>query len=92
MPQLAFKGQILALSAGALHYPRWGNGICFSLDRGHTWTDVINFAPFFTSGYGALLPIGPGHFLAIYDYAAPQPWKDHTGHWVGAVDIMVKRN
>jgi hypothetical protein len=92
MPQLAFDGQILALSAGALHYPRWGNGICFSLDGGHTWTDVINFAPLFTSGYGALLPIKPGHFLAIYDYAAPQPWKDHTGHWVGAVDIIVKRN
>ena len=91
MPQLAFDGEILALSAGALNYPRWGNGICFSLDKGHTWTDVINFAPFFTSGYGALLPIKPGHFLAIYDYAAPQPWKDHSGHWVGALDITVER-
>jgi len=92
MPQLAYDGEILALAAGALHYPRWGNGICFSVDGGHEWTEVINFAPFFTSGYGALLPVKSGHFLAIYDYAAPQPWKNHTGHWVGAVDITVQRN
>ena len=92
MPQLAYDGQILALSAGALHYPRWGNGITFSLDGGQTWTDLINYAPFFTSGYGALLSIEPGRFLAIFDYAAPQPWKDHAAHWVGAVDVTVKRN
>jgi hypothetical protein len=92
LPQLAYDGEILALSAGALHYPRWGNGICFSTDGGHTWTDVINFAPFFTSGYGALLPIKRGHFLAIFDCAAPQPWKDHAAHWVGAVDISIQRN
>jgi hypothetical protein len=92
MPQLAYDGEILALSAGALHYPRWGNGITFSLDGGQTWTDLINFAPFFTSGYGELLSIGPGQFLAIFDYAAPQPWKDHTAHWVGVVDITVERN
>jgi hypothetical protein len=91
MPQLAYDGQILAHSAGALHYPRWGNGITFSLDGGHTWTELINYAPFFSSGYGELLSIAPGHFLAIYDYAAPQPWKDHTAHWVGAVDITVER-
>jgi hypothetical protein len=92
MPQLAYDGQLLALSAGALHYPRWGNGIMFSLDGGHTWTDLINYAPFFTSGYGALLSIEPGRFLAIFDYAARQPWKDHAAHWVGAIDITVKRN
>jgi hypothetical protein len=92
MPQLAYDGQILALSAGALHYPRWGNSITFSLDSGQTWTDLINYAPFFTSGYGALLSIEPGRFLAIFDYAAPQPWKDHAAHWVGAVDVTVKRN
>jgi hypothetical protein len=92
MPQLAYDGEILALMAGALHYPRWGNGISFSTDGGHEWTEVINFAPFFTTGYGALPPIKPGHFLAIFDYAAPQPWKDHTAHWVGAVDITVEKN
>jgi hypothetical protein len=92
MPQLAYDGEILALAAGALHYPRWGNGITFSLDGGKTWTDLINYAPFFTSGYGALLPIAPGRFLAIYDYAAPQPWKDHTAHWVGVAEVTVERN
>lgn len=92
MPQMAYDGQILALSAGALHYPRWGNGITFSLDGGATWTDLINYAPFFTSGYGALLTIAPGQFLAIYDYAAPQPWKDHTAHWVGVATISVEQN
>jgi hypothetical protein len=92
MPQLAYDGEILALSAGALHYPRWGNGISFSVDGGQEWTDIINFAPFFTSGYGALLPIERGRFLAFFDYAAPQPWKDHLGHWVGAVDIKVQQN
>jgi hypothetical protein len=75
-----------------LHYPRWGNGITFSLDGGQTWTALINFAPFFTSGYGALLSIEPGRFLAVFDYAAPQPWKDHAAHWVGAVEVTVKRN
>jgi hypothetical protein len=69
MPQLAYDGEILALSAGALHYPRWGNGITFSLDGGQTWTDLINFAPLFTTG----------------------PWKDHTAHWVGVVNITVER-
>jgi len=63
----------------------------FSLDGGRTWTDLINYAPYFTSGYGSLLAIGPGRFLAIFDYAAPQPWKDHTAHWVGAVDIRVEQ-
>jgi hypothetical protein len=91
MPQFAYDGEVLALSSGALHYPRWGNGIVFSLDGGRTWTDLINYAPVFTSGYGALLSISPGHFLAIFDYAAPQPWKEHTAHWVGAVDIRVER-
>lgn len=91
MPQLAFDGKILALSFGALHYPRWGNGIIFTLDGGRTWTDLINYAPFFTSGYGALLAIAPGRFLAIFDYAAPQPWKDHAAHWVGAIDINVEQ-
>jgi hypothetical protein len=90
MPQMAFDGKILALSAGALHYPRWGNGITFSLDGGKSWTELINYAPFFTSGYGGLLSIGPGRFLAIFDYAAPQPWKEHVAHWVGAVDIKVE--
>lgn len=91
MPQLAGDGKLLALSCGALHYPRWGNGIVFSLDGGRTWTDLVNYAPYFTSGYGALLSIAPGRFLAIFDYAAPQPWKDHAAHWVGAVDIKVER-
>lgn len=91
MPQLAYDGKILALSSGALHYPRWGNGIVFSMDQGHTWTDLINYAPVFTSGYGALMTIAPGHFLAIFDYAAPQPWKEHAAHWVGAVDIKIEQ-
>jgi len=91
MPQMAFDGKILALSSGALNYPRWGNGITFSLDGGKTWTELINYAPFFTSGYGGLLSIEPGRFLAIFDYAAPQPWKEHTAHWVGALDIKVER-
>jgi len=91
MPQLAYDGEILALSSGALHYPRWGNGIVFSLDAGRTWTELINYAPFFTSGYGSLLSIAPGRWLAVFDYAAPQPWKDHAAHWVAAVDIRIER-
>jgi len=91
MPQLAFDGKILALSAGGLHYPRWGNAINFSLDGGKTWTEPINFAPFFTTGYGGLLSMEPGRFLAFFDYTAPQPWKDHTAHWVGLVEIKVER-
>jgi hypothetical protein len=91
MPQLAYDGELLALSAGALHYPRWGNGITFSTDRGSSWTERINFAPYFTSGYGALLVLEPGRFLVFFDNASPQPWKDHATHWVGVSEIRVER-
>jgi len=91
MPHMCFDGKILALSAGGLHYPRWGNAIQFSLDAGKTWTEPINFAPFFTTGYGGLVMVEPERYLAFFDYAAPQPWKDHTAHWVGVVEIKVER-
>jgi hypothetical protein len=68
-----------------------------STDRGQTWRPFlpppdINYASFFTSGYGGLLSLAPGRFMAIFDYAAPQPWKDQAAHGVGVVDITVERN
>jgi hypothetical protein len=81
---------IVALSYGGLAYPRWGNCIKFSTDGGITWTDEINYAPFFSTGYTDILSLAPGKFMCVFDCTPPQPWKDHEKHWVGVVDINVE--
>ena len=55
------------------------------------WTDEINFAPFLTTGYTDILPIGPRKFLCVFDCTPPQPWKAHAAHWVGVLDVEVER-
>lgn len=89
-PQTATSGGLLALTYGALGYPRWGNCISFSRDGGKTWTDEINFAPFFTTGYTGIVTTGPGKFLCVFDAAPPQPWTRHAAHWIGVVDVTVE--
>lgn len=81
---------VVALSYGGLAYPRWGNCIKFSTDDGRTWTNEINFAPFFTTGYTDILALAPGKFMAVFDCTPPQPWKDHETHWVGVIEIEVE--
>lgn len=88
-PRMAFDGEVLALTYGGLAYPRWGNCITFSTDDGASWTEEINFAPFFTTGYTDIVALAPGKFLAVFDATPPQPWTNHAAHWVGAVDIDV---
>ena len=88
-PRMAFDGKNLALTYGGLAYPRWGNCIAFSADGGISWTEEINFAPFFTTGYTDIITTAPGRFLAVFDCTPPQPWTNHAAHWVGAVDIEV---
>ena len=82
---------ILALTYGGLGTPRWGNCVTFSLDRGRTWTDEINFGPFLTTGYTGLFATGEGKFIAFFDCTPPQPWTNDAAWWIGAVDIEVKR-
>ncbi len=88
-PRMALGAGVLALSYGGLAYPRWGNCVSFSTDHGATWTEEIQFAPFFTTGYTDIIALTPGKFLAVFDCTPPQPWTDHAAHWVGAVDIEV---
>lgn len=88
-PRMALSEGIIALTYGGLAYPRWGNCITFSTDGGTSWTPEINFAPFLTTGYTDVLPIGPSKFLCVFDCTPPQPWKNHAAHWVGALDITV---
>lgn len=88
-PRMAFDGEVLALTYGGLAYPRWGNCITFSTDGGASWTEEMNFAPFFTTGYTDIVTLAPGKFLAVFDATPPQPWTNHAAHWVGAVDIEV---
>jgi hypothetical protein len=61
-----------------------------SADNGATWTEEINFAPFFTTGYTGLVPTGPGEFLCVFDAVSPQPWTRHAAHWIGVVDITIE--
>jgi hypothetical protein len=82
---------ILALTYGGLGTPRWGNCVAFSLDKGRTWTDEINFGPFLTTGYTGVFAIGPGKFIAFFDCTPPQPWTNDAAWWIGAVDIEVTR-
>lgn len=82
---------ILALTYGGLATPRWGNCITFSLDKGRTWTEEINFGPFLTTGYTGVFATGPGKFIAFFDCTPPQPWTNDAAWWIGAVDIEVKR-
>ncbi|NLX05029.1 MAG: exo-alpha-sialidase [Phycisphaerae bacterium] len=88
-PRLARSGNLVALTFGALAFPRWGNCVTFTTDGGRTWTDPINFAPFLTTGYTDIVTTGPGQFLCAFDCTPPQPWTRHTAHWVGVVDIEV---
>ncbi|MBN2292964.1 MAG: exo-alpha-sialidase [Pirellulales bacterium] len=81
---------VIALSYGALAFPRWGNCIKFSTDGGHIWTDEINYAPFFSTGYTDILQLTPGKFLCTFDCTPPQPWTAHATHWVGVLDIEVE--
>jgi len=89
-PRVALSEGLLAMTYGALAYPRWGNCISFSTDGGKTWTDEINYAPFLTTGYSDIIEIGPRRFLVVFDCTPPQPWKNHAAHWVGAVNIDVR--
>ena len=88
-PRMALSEGLLALTYGALAYPRWGNCISFTTDGGKTWTDEINYGPFLTTGYTDILAIGPRRFLVVFDCTPPQPWANHAAHWVGALDIAV---
>lgn len=88
-PRMACDGKVLALTHGGLAYPRWGNCISFSTDGGTSWTEEINFAPFFTTGYTDIVALAPGRFLAVFDCTPPQPWTNHATHWVGAVDVSI---
>jgi hypothetical protein len=90
-PRLAQSDGIIALTYGGLAYPRWGNCLTFSLDRGQTWSREINFAPFLTTGYTDIIRTGPGRFLCVFDCTPPQPWANHAAHWVGAVDVDVRK-
>lgn len=89
-PRMAASEGVVALTYGGLGYPRWGNCISFSTDGGKTWTKEINFAPFLTTGYTDILPIGPRRFLCVFDCTPPQPWTAHTAHWVGVLDVEVR--
>ena len=89
-PRMALSEGLMALTYGALAYPRWGNCITFSTDGGRTWTHEVNYAPFLTTGYSDILAIGPRKFLVVFDCTPPQPWKNHAAHWVGALDVEVK--
>ncbi len=91
-PRMAASDGIIAMTYGGLAYPRWGNCLTCSADGGHTWCPEINFAPFFTTGYTDILPIGPRKFLCVFDSTPPQPWTNHAAHWVGALDIEVLKN
>ena len=84
-------GNIVALSYGALAFPRWGNCIKFSTDGGKTWTDEINYAPFFSTGYTDILSLAPGKFVCVFDCTPPQPWTEHEKHWVGVMNISVEK-
>ena len=88
-PRMAISDGLLALTYGGVAYPRWGNCVIFCTDKGKTWTEEINFAPFLTTGYTDILASGPKTFLCVFDCTPPQPWKGHAAHWVGAVDITV---
>ncbi len=89
-PRMAQSGDMLALVYGALSYPRWGNCIAFSTDGGHNWTEEINIGPFLSTGYLDIVSTGPGRFLCVFDCTPPQPWKIHTAHWVGVVDVSIQ--
>jgi len=88
-PRMALSEGVIALTYGALAYPRWGNCVTFSTDGGKSWSDEVNFAPFLTTGYTDILAIGARKFLCVFDCAPPQPWKNHAAHWVGALDVTV---
>jgi hypothetical protein len=91
-PRLARdESGLIALTYGALTFPRWGNAITFSADNGTSWTDEINFAPFLSTGYTDIVALSPGHFLCTFDCTPPQPWTNHIAHWVGAIDIHIQR-
>lgn len=90
-PRMAKSEGVVALSYGAISYPRWGNCVSFSTDGGKTWTTEINFAPFLTTGYTDILTIGPRKFLCVFDCTPPQPWTAHAAHWVGVLDVEVER-
>jgi hypothetical protein len=89
-PRIAVSESLLAMTYGALTYPRWGNALTFSEDGGRTWCDEISFAPYLTTGYPDIVCTGPGKFLVVFDSTPPQPWKDHAAHRVGVVDVEVR--
>jgi hypothetical protein len=89
-PRLARSGSILAMTYGAIAFPRWGNCISFSLDGGRSWTEEINFGPFLTTGYPSIVMLEPGRFLVAFDCTPPQPFRDHIAHWVGVADVVVE--
>lgn len=88
-PRMASSDGVIALTYGGLAYPRWGNCLTCSTDGGQTWCNEINFAPFFTTGYTDILPIGPRKFLCVFDSTPPQPWTNHAAHWVGAINVEI---
>ncbi len=90
-PRLQRLGNVIALSYGALSYPRWGNAITFSHDGGATWTEEIIVAPTLTTGYTDLVKLGEDRLLYVFDATPPQPWANHPAHWIGVTDIQVTR-
>ena len=88
-PRLAQSDGILALTFGALAFPRWGNCITCSDDGGRTWSEKVQFGPYLTTGYTGVVAIAPRHFLCVFDCTPPQPWLNHAAHWVGVVDVEV---
>jgi hypothetical protein len=88
-PRLTISDGILALTFGALAFPRWGNCLIVSSDGGGTWTDSVNIGPYLTTGYSDVVATGPRAFLCAFDCAPPQPWLNHAAHWVGVVDVEV---
>ncbi|MBI2437447.1 MAG: exo-alpha-sialidase [Lentisphaerae bacterium] len=93
-PRLAASNGIVALTYGALTFPRWGNCVAFSADGGITWSEDIQFGPFLTSGYNDIVEVETGRFLCALDCTPPQSWvKEPAGyaaHWVGVMDIRVE--
>ncbi|WP_432799641.1 sialidase family protein [Poriferisphaera sp. WC338] len=90
-PRLAYRDGVIALTFGGLAVPRWGGGIIFSFDRGHTWTEPVIFAPLLSTGYTAVVPTGTNRFTVFFDSTPPQSWVNPGAYWIGATDITIHR-
>lgn len=91
-PRLAQHDGVIAVTFGGLSVPRWGSAICFSFDRGNTWTEPVVFAPFLTTGYTAVVATENNRFTVFFDCTPPQSWMNAEAFWIGAVDITLERD